>query len=283
MIAHQATLHLGSDTIDRMSVPEARVGLNDLIQMLDRRRRACVVLAVDAKPGMVSGAIADDFGPPTYIEDAGIRREQENEQDLKHFSAEPWACLIKLNDQPFTLVYYRLFQSGANLIHVLPLEAQEISEALGTRALLLSFDGEEGAIAYQLFSDGKLTEHAVGRADLPLEHFQSARSKNKADGDITRLLDRLLGELRIYIPACYPAGEGEQAWVASVDLDPPSFERVDLWTLPTLKSLPHEVDDDETVVLSADKLEMVLAAGATENKKSAGGLFGLISRFFGQR
>jgi hypothetical protein len=262
------------------------MGLRRLRPLLEARGRAATVLAVEAKPGMVGAALADDFGAALYLESMpvqtvalpdllpvanGATPEGENAEAATGddggqtagdetaddgatgpSNLQDWLTIVQLRNQPWTVTFHALFKPPSHAFPMLSLQAQEISESLGCRALLAQYDGAKNEVAYRFFVEGRVEELAHYRPGAELLLFESktrlppAREEFAASKD--DLLDSLCEQLELEIPACYPGRFADAPMLFAVDPTAVSYERVDLLIVPLDDETCVIVEDEETVI-----------------------------------
>lgn len=177
---------------------------------------------------------------------------------------QDWLTIVHLRNQPWTVTFHALFKPPSHAFPMLSMQAQEISESLGCRALLAQYDGAKNEIAYRFFVEGRVEELAHYRPGAELLLFESktrlppAREEFAASKD--DLLDSLCEQLELEIPACYPGRFADAPLLFAVDPTAVSYERVDLLIVPLDDETCVIVEDEETVIFQAPSHETETAA-----------------------
>jgi len=172
---------------------------SDFLELVNTGEAEWAMLAVKAPFEAVSDAYFNFSKSKSRRQDVP-RRAAQNDEEIPHVAA-----VVKVRQSPWTIVLSTIFYiRAADLEHVTA-AAREISNSLNTRAV--AYAGTE--------------ESDYGECEL----FESGKSIAKASG---KKAIALLTEENIVIPACYPAQDKGNMWLAVEKSSTDRVERADL-------------------------------------------------------
>lgn len=217
-------------------------GLKDFIQLWEDTP-PFAVLAVKAKAGHVAAAMADTFDLQDLVEEPTRKGEVCNPQ------ADGWASVVQLREDSWTYVTWAIGNIPPSLQGGLYQFAQDLSTTLDTESLMLIArapslwetleEMEQGPYtAYRVFVEGQVTEEAILDHEGRVRSFECADEERKAPAGESDLdiLEQVLAERHLYLPACAPDLDGDKRVLAVHGVDPGRLERADLFegffTLP---------------------------------------------------
>jgi ankyrin repeat protein len=121
----------------------------------------------------------------------------------------PLIAVVKLKDNPWTVIYWSLFHVDEAALNGITESAKELSARLTTKSITFASQDTSGAIASGQFENGKDVE-----------------SRDFDDDD--EATNSYFAELGIYLPACYPKTKGKRSWLAAEKSSAAVIERADL-------------------------------------------------------
>jgi len=264
--------------------PSSR-GASDFLSLLEaRQHRVWAFAAIEAGPGIVSGAVADELGPSVFFESASFRPPAKVQRDSSpEVAATDWIAVVKPKAGAWTVIYLALApRSPYWLSRLYPL-SQELAETLGVRAFAARRD-EAGEVECRLYENEALIEEIAFTPGEPFRHWQSSRREAPPwDKVELSFVSELCAGLDLRVPAGYPAVRGDEAFFATEEKE---IARVDLMLPPAPAEETMVLEDDETVIFQTADLEGTAppAAPPREPERTPGwGVKAIWGRLFGGR
>lgn len=266
----------------------SRRGASDFLARLDaRHHRVWAFAAVEAPPGMVSGAVADDLGQSVFFESAAFRppakvqRESVQRDSAPEVMATDWIAVVRPNEGPWTVVYLALAPRAPHWLNRLFPFAEELAETLGVRAFAARSD-EAGEVECRLYDCELLVEEAIFTPGEAFRLWQSSRRESPHPDKVELgFVSETCAGLDLRVPAGYPAVRGDEAFFAAEDDQ--QLVRVDLLLPPAPTEETLVLEDDETVIFQTGDLESpppVSAPAPKETERGGWGMKALIGRLF---
>lgn len=205
------------------SNPE-HLGINHFLEFMYGGEPEWSLFAIKAPIDDVSNAFAEFRHAKSKATDVPRKTTGGDGDELAHLVA-----VIKLKDNPWTVVYRSLLWVDMTHLEGVPQEAKELSARLKTRAITFFGEDTSCAMAYEIFEDGKSLENAEWESGSEFSQFKSTlRKKPELDEVGDEFADEVFREQGIYLPSCYPKSDGEKKWLAVDTVSAGTIERADL-------------------------------------------------------
>ncbi|MEM9556818.1 MAG: hypothetical protein AAGC60_21335 [Acidobacteriota bacterium] len=190
--------------------------LSAFLRLFDDEPPSFALVAYRGAPGMATAVIADTYGPAAVVEDATVRGSAVGGDGEDEGEPAALIAVVAEHESPWTVVLHSVGYVGADHLVALPDEALDLSETLGTDALVLSADA--GSAGYELYRGGELLERATWNDEQGYSTFESQRGGSERDEvrDLAPAI-ALCRELGLHVPACCPRRSGRQSWLAAAD------------------------------------------------------------------
>lgn len=267
---------------------QSKGGGSGFLARLEERHRVWAFGAVEAHPGMVSGALADEIGQAVFFENAKFRAPAEEQQgSAPEIPAADWVAVVRPKEGPWTVFFLvQAPRAPHYLSRLFPL-TQELAETLGVRAFATSRD-EAGEVECRLYDNENLVEEAVFLPGEPFRRFRSSRRETPAPAPVElAFVGELCAGIGLSVPSGHAAIRADEVFFAVEDgLE---LERVDLLLPPAPAEETMVFEEDETVIFQAAELEAPAGAAASEaapkaaEKPAGWGMKALLGRLFGSR
>jgi len=194
------------------------LGIKDFIE-LNRAQMEWSLFAVKAPADAVARAFAKFHKITRWNQNVRLKPKKGMQ-----FVAR-LTVVVKIRQNPWTVVLRSIMDVSVEELVGVPKEAKAISAALKTRAISFIAEDTSSALGYQIFDSGKLVESADWENGCAFHSFSSKlRQKPALERVDNDFADSLFREEGIYVPACYPCGEGNKAWLA---VDPKSGKAIE--------------------------------------------------------
>jgi hypothetical protein len=213
------------------------LGVTDFLSFVYDTQPEWTLLAVKAPIEQVAGAFADMRQADRWLHDVP-RRDSADVDDVD----SSLVVAVQVRGNPWTVIFREIFCVTEAGIEEVAQEAKELSAELKTKAITFVGEDTSGALAYDLFEGGKLLEHAEWEEGGPFHSFKSTfRKQPELDEVGQEFADEVFREQGIYLPACYPKSEDEEAWLCVDKVSAGAIERADLIGLEQ----PGEDEDED--------------------------------------
>ncbi len=219
--------------------PPAKLGVKDFLKFVYDTQPEWALLAVKAPIEPVADAFAA-LNSERWLRDVP-RKPAAQGDDM----GSGLVVAAQIKDNPWTVILREVCYVSEEGMGAVVEEAKVLSSSLKTRAITFVGEDTSGAMEYQLFEGGKLLERAQWESGGPFYVFKSTLRKRPAleevDDDFADEVFRAQG---IYLPACYPQSEDEQAWVCVEKVSATMIERADIIELGEGEEETEEEDED---------------------------------------
>ncbi|MEM6792855.1 MAG: hypothetical protein AAF725_02675 [Acidobacteriota bacterium] len=297
-------------------------GLEALLRRFDGTRPEFALLLVKTTLGSVVSGLADAYGMMPLLEDAPVKVATSPRVD-----PGGWMAAVQIREEPWVTVYVALGEVAGLDQELTRQVAADLSETFSTDAIALvitpdlledeetripetdSADreapdpeeaGPEGAaqgeprIRFELFSGGESVDLVQWRAEGPIETFRSELRERPGNAPVPlELVNDLVADRGILVPAACPRNRGDSAFLDLWDLDPERVEQADLFRLRgssffdeetlemSVSSAPASDESPESSTLPLEESNRPLPSPQDAAPPPAVGLRGLLQRFLG--
>lgn len=269
---------------------QTKGGASDFLARLEARHRVWAFVAVEALPGMVSGAVVDELGQAVFFENATFRPPAKVQRDsAPEVMATDWIAIVRPRQGLWTVVFLTLAPRAPHWLNRLFPLAQELAETLGVRSFAARRD-EAGEVECRLYDNGDLVEEAAFQPGQPFRLWHSSRREAPPADENVELsfVSELCAGLGLRVPAGYPAVRADEAFFAAEEDQ--ELERVDLLLPPAPAEDTMVLEEDETVIFQTGDLESAAPSPeppkppSRESERSGGwGVKAIFDRLFGGR
>ncbi len=219
----------------------ARLGVADFLNFVYDSQPEWTLLAVQAPLEQAAAAFADLRKTDRWIHDVPIR-EAADVDDVD----SSLAFAVQIRDNPWTVIVRELFYvTEAGLKEIIQ-DAKALSAKFKTKAIAFSGEDTSGAMEYDLFESGKLLERAQWEEGGEFYVFKSTLREQPALEEVGQeFADEVFREQGIYVPACYPKSEEEDAWICVEKVSANAIERADVIGLEGPEAEDEEDEEEE--------------------------------------
>jgi hypothetical protein len=215
------------------------LGVTDFLDFVYDTQPDFSILAVKAPLAQVAKPYKAFRKPDRWIPKADCKPAKDSD-DIGGFSLAP---LVKLRGSPWTVMLRSIFELGPEDLEAVFVDAESLSSKLKTTAVTFVGEDTSGALAIDVFNNGKKVEHFEWEDGGPFVVFKSKlRKKPKLDEVGHEFADGVFRKLGIYLPACYAMTKGKKSWLAVESASASQIERVDLVDVGE-RSVDDEDDD----------------------------------------
>lgn len=183
-------------------------GVGDFFNFIYDGEPEWALLAVRAPMDWVSDTFAEFRRAKKQLRDVP-RKNGSNEE------VAPLVLVVRIKGNPWAIIFRSLFFVGLEDMDSVAEDARELSQRLTTTALAFVGDDKSDSLGYRFFEKGQpveclQTEEEDGE-ESPEEHSLGSKLCI-ADPES---IEEIFAKKGIYLPACYPAADGNCFWVAT--------------------------------------------------------------------
>jgi ankyrin repeat protein len=207
-------------------VKDPPLGARHFLKLTNNGEPEWSLLAVQAPLEQVTEWLSHRYKNAKVLRNVELKSARKNDELARYMA------IVQIKDNPWSIVLRSLYYANESDVNAAADDAKALSGELKTKAISFVANDVSGAVQFDLFESGALLERAQW-TDGSFSIFESTRRKQPKVNEVDdKFADKTFRDLGIYLPACYPRGNGRTACLC---VEKSSAERIESANLMELK------------------------------------------------